>query len=92
MKTLIAIMQYVGVVLTAFGFVYAVGMMVADELFKRALGASAYYDVDAISPWEITGVLVLGTVILVISYIMDGIFRAGEKYATKETEEQDDGV
>lgn len=87
MKTLIAIMQYVGVAFSIFGFCYAFGLMVADEIYKTALGLSAYYGLDAISPWTVAWMPVTGGAILVVSYIMDAVFKAGEKSATKEEED-----
>lgn len=88
MKTLIAIMQYVGFALTAAGFVYSFGMLVADEIYKRVLGASVYWDVDAIGIWNVIWMPALGGAILVISYIMDMVFRAGEESAAKEEDDK----
>lgn len=87
MKTLIAIMQYVGAGLTAAGFCYASGMLVADELYKRALGASSYWEIDAFDSWDVVWMIVIGGAILVISYFMDGVFRAGEESVKKEEDE-----
>jgi hypothetical protein len=87
MRTLIVTMQYTGIVLTTFGVFFAIGMMVADDAYKRVLGASLYYDMDALSTWDVGGVLAVGFTILVVSYILDGVFKAGEKSATKEEDE-----
>lgn len=87
MKTLIVVTQYVGFGLVAFGFVYATGMMVADEIYKRVLGTAVYYEMDALSICDVVGVLTIGSVILIASYLMEAVFKAGEASATKEEDE-----
>ena len=84
MKTFINIMEYVGAGVTCFGFAYAVGMMIADDLYQTALGADAYLDLNAISVWNIVAIFVVGVALVITFEILKVVFKSGERSAARE--------
>ena len=81
MKTFLEIMKYASGLLTAFGFAYAVGMIVADNSYMDALG-EAYYTVSVIGLWDVMGILVIGGVLTILFVILEAVFDAGWKHAS----------
>ena len=87
MKTFLEIMKYVGGALTAFGFAYAVGMIVADTSYMDALG-EAYYTVSVIGLWDVMGILVIGGALTTLVVILEAVFIAGERSALGGNEDE----
>lgn len=89
MKTFIEVIKWVGAGVTCFGFAYAVGMMIADDLYQTALGTDAYLDLDAISIWNLLGVFVVGVALVITFEILGVVFKSGERSAAQEEQEDE---
>ena len=89
MKKIIEIIKWVGAGVACFGFAYAVGMMIADDLYQTALGTDAYLDLNAISIWNILGVFLVGCVLEITFEILDVVFKSGERSAAQEEQKDD---
>lgn len=89
MKTFIKVMEWLGAGITLFGFVYAVGVIIADDLYLTALGPDAYFDLNAISIWDILGVFVVGIALVITFEILNVVFKSGERSAAQEGREDE---
>lgn len=89
MKTFINIMEWLGAGITCFGFVYAIGMMIADDLYQTALGLDAYLDLNAISIWNILWIFVVGVALVITFEILDVVFKSGERSAAQEEQKDE---
>jgi F0F1-type ATP synthase membrane subunit c/vacuolar-type H+-ATPase subunit K len=88
-KTFIEIMKWVGVGVTCFGFAYAVGIMIADDLYQTALGLDAYLDLNAISIWNMFGIFVIGIALVITAEILGVVFKSGERSAAREEQKDE---
>ena len=89
MKTFIKTMEWLGAGVTCFGFAYALGMMIADDLYQTALGHDAYLDLNAISIWNILGIFVAGVALVITFEILNVVFKSGERSAAQEGQKDD---
>jgi len=89
MKTFIEIIKWWGGGVTIFGISYSVGMMVADNLYRTALGTNAYLDLNAISLWDMLRVFVVGVAMLITASILYIVFKSGERSAAQEEQKDE---
>jgi len=88
-KKLIDIMEWLGAGVTCFGFAYAVGIMIADDLYQTALGLDAYLDLDAISIWNMLGIFVVGVALVITFEILKFVFNSGVRSAAREEQKDE---
>lgn len=89
MKTFIEIMKWAGGIVTVVGFAYSTGMMIADTLYQTALGPDAHLDLNAISPWNVVWIFVIGVALVITASILDAVFKSGERSAAQEEQKDD---
>lgn len=89
MKTFIKIMGWLSAGVAVLGFAYSCGMMIADDLYLKALGVDAYLDLNAISVWNRVGILVVGIALVITFEILNVVFKSGERSAAQEEQKDD---
>ena len=89
MKTFIKIVSWGSIGILIFGLIYVIGMVIADDLYKQALGYDAYFELNAISLWNMLGIFAIGSALAIFTSILEMVFKAGESSAAQKEQEDE---